>query len=161
MKTHADNLDPLKLAYNCPAEWQDMEGDDRVRYCRLCHLNVYNISAMKREEAAELVRNHEGRLCVTFFRRADGTVLTRDCPVGLRMARRGLAKIGVAVAAMIAITLQLLVVLVRRDSNSEREGQALLDRAKTELMEASAPARPSISKDHLEQLRSLGYVGTN
>ena len=98
---------------------------------------------------------------MTFFRRSDGTVLTRDCPVGLRMARRGLAKIGVAVAAMIAITLQLLVDFGRRDSNSEREGQAFLDRAETGLTEVAAPARPSISKDHLEQLRSLGYVGTN
>jgi hypothetical protein len=35
-------------------------------------------------EAERLVVEKEGRLCVRFHRRADGTVLTRDCPVGLR-----------------------------------------------------------------------------
>ena len=33
-----------------------------------------------------MVQATQGRLCVRFYRRADGTVLTQDCPVGLRRA---------------------------------------------------------------------------
>jgi hypothetical protein len=60
-----------------------MRGDDKVRFCDQCCLNVYNLSAMSRREAEDLVRQREGRLCVRFYRRADGTALTQDCPRGL------------------------------------------------------------------------------
>ena len=59
-----------------------MYGDDRRRFCSQCKLNVYNLSGMTRDEAEQLVMNSEGRLCVRFFRRKDGTVLTQDCPAG-------------------------------------------------------------------------------
>lgn len=59
-----------------------MEGDDRVRFCPECELNVYNLSAMTEEQALALVQEREGRLCVRFYQREDGTVLTSDCPVG-------------------------------------------------------------------------------
>jgi hypothetical protein len=65
-----------------------MTGDDRVRFCEHCRKNVYNLSSMSHDEAAALVRQTEGRLCVRFYRRHDGTILTNDCPVGLRAARR-------------------------------------------------------------------------
>jgi len=49
---------------------------------------VYNLSAMTQSEATALVNKTEGRLCVRFYRRPDGTMLTRDCPVGLRALKR-------------------------------------------------------------------------
>jgi hypothetical protein len=58
-----------------------MHGDDRVRFCGDCKLNVYNLSWMTRLEATELIEQNEGRHCVRFFRRKDGTFVTRDCPV--------------------------------------------------------------------------------
>ncbi len=79
-------LDDIAIAEPCRASWDDMSGDERVRFCGDCKLNVYNFSAMSRSEAEEMARTTEGRLCVRFYRRADGTVLTRDCPVGLRRA---------------------------------------------------------------------------
>jgi hypothetical protein len=42
-------------------------------------LNVYNLSEMSQESAEALIAETEGRLCVRFYQRADGTVLTRDC----------------------------------------------------------------------------------
>jgi hypothetical protein len=88
------NLDQIRVASPCPASWEDMTGDHRVRFCGECKLNVYNLSAMGRDEAEELVRDREGRLCVRFFQRDDGSVLTRDCPVGLRaLVRRGRARV--------------------------------------------------------------------
>ena len=80
------DLDRVGVASPCPESWNGMEGDERVRFCERCALHVYNLSGMTRDEASDLVSGAEGRLCVRFFRRDDGTVLTRDCPVGL--ARR-------------------------------------------------------------------------
>ena len=72
----------LEIASPCGASWRDMEGDDRVRFCTECKLNVYNLSSMTADEALALVEEREGRLCVHFYQREDGSVLTSDCPVG-------------------------------------------------------------------------------
>ena len=74
------SLDNLRVARPCSADWRAMTGTDRVRHCADCNLNVYNLSALSTAEARALVEETEGRRCVRFYRRADGTVLTRDCP---------------------------------------------------------------------------------
>jgi hypothetical protein len=51
---------------------------------------------MTRREAEALITKNEGRLCVHFYRRADGTVLTDNCPVGLRALRRRASRIASA-----------------------------------------------------------------
>ena len=102
MDETAPALDGIRVAPPCPASWKGMTGDARVRHCAGCRKNVYNLSAMTRREAETLVREREGRLCVRFFRRADGTILTADCPVGLRAVRRRLALLGSALAATFA-----------------------------------------------------------
>ncbi len=76
-------LDHISIATPCDANWDEMAGGERVRHCQLCQLNVYNLSAMSKIEAEKLIEEKEGRLCVRYYRRADGTVLTQDCPVGL------------------------------------------------------------------------------
>jgi hypothetical protein len=109
MLRSAISLECVTVASPCQASWEDMEGDERVRFCGLCQRNVYSLSGMDRSAAEGLVRKAEGRLCVRFYRRADGTVLTEDCPVGLERAlrhgRRLLAGIKVAYAAGIALLL--------------------------------------------------------
>jgi hypothetical protein len=93
-------LDALVIAKPCPASWDAMAGDDRVRHCELCKLNVYNIAALTNADALGLIERSEGRLCVRLYKRADGTVLTVDCPVGVRAAWRRLmqlAAMGLAV----------------------------------------------------------------
>ena len=88
MGKHGNYLDRLYIATPCSADWEAMEGDDRIRFCRLCNLNVYNISTMTKKQAEALIVQTEGRLCAKFYRRADGSILTQDCPVGLRALRR-------------------------------------------------------------------------
>src|SRR5262245_18862321 len=84
-----DLLDGISVASPCPVQWSQMQGDERKRLCAQCKLHVHNLSAMSRRDANELLqRGREGRVCVRFFRREDGTVLTRDCPVGLRRKLR-------------------------------------------------------------------------
>jgi hypothetical protein len=75
-------LEDIRIASPCPADWDAMYGDDRKRFCGDCKLNVYNLSGMTRAEAETLIMNAEGRLCIRMYRRADGTVITSDCPVG-------------------------------------------------------------------------------
>jgi hypothetical protein len=86
------SLDQLQIASPCPASWEEMQGDNRARFCTLCDKHVYNFAAMTAEEGLALVKEKEGNLCGRLYRRRDGTVLTADCPVGwaahLRRLRR-------------------------------------------------------------------------
>lgn len=75
-------LSNVKIASPCSADWKEMYGDERKRFCSDCKLNVYNLSGMTKTEAESLILNAEGRLCVRFYQRADGSVITQDCPVG-------------------------------------------------------------------------------
>src|SRR5580704_3229908 len=81
-------VDELRVASPCSAPWGSMEGDDYARFCGECKKHVYNLSVLTRAEGNELIREKEGKLCVRYYRRFDGTVLTADCPVGLRMVRK-------------------------------------------------------------------------
>ena len=95
-------LDQVRVASPCNASWTAMVGDDRSRYCGKCEKNVYNLSAMTREEAELLMLEKEGNLCIRLYRRTDGTVLTQDCPVGVRKKRLrlvGVLAIGASAAA--------------------------------------------------------------
>jgi len=88
MKTTISFLDRVEVAAPCSESWEAMAGDDRTRHCDLCRHNVYNLSGMTRREAESLVlKAGEQRTCVRFYRRTDGTVLTDNCPVGLRAIR--------------------------------------------------------------------------
>jgi hypothetical protein len=92
-------LDALEIAKPCDARWEDMRGDDRVRRCDLCQLNVYNLSAFHRVEALELLERTEGRVCLRLYQRADGTVITADCTSRLVDAKRaGTSAFAVALA---------------------------------------------------------------
>lgn len=102
-------LDQVKVASPCKAEWNDMVGDARVRFCLSCEKNVYNLSEMNREDAEALLRERMGNeLCVRFYQRADGTILTQDCPTGVTKKRRkklALAIAGAGAMAAAAVTM--------------------------------------------------------
>jgi len=101
-------LDTLQLTNPCRASWEEMVGDDRVRFCRQCQLNVHNISAMTRKEAEALIRKMKGRVCLGFSRRPDGTILTQDCSFALWNKRRKLARLVACVAGALLGCLAIL-----------------------------------------------------
>ena len=106
--TASFSLDQIRVASPCSMKWDDLTpvgGGETVRHCGQCRLNVYNLSAMTRDEATALVENAEGRVCAGFFRRADGTVLTRDCPVGVRAARLRIARMAGRLGAALGLLL--------------------------------------------------------
>ncbi len=81
-------LERVSVAAPCSAEWDAMTGDDRARFCAQCQKHVYNIASMSAEEAETFLRGAGGEACLRIYRRADGTVLTSDCAVGVRRRRR-------------------------------------------------------------------------
>lgn len=100
-----DPLRGIRVAAPCPTTWEGMAGDERVRHCSLCSLNVYNFAEMTRAEISELLMRTEGRVCGRLYRRADNTVLTKDCPSRLQVIRRRVSGLGASVlAALIGIS---------------------------------------------------------
>jgi hypothetical protein len=81
-------LPNMRVATPCRADWNAMTGDDRVRACGDCNKNVYNISEMTRDEAEALIVAKEGRLCVRYFQRSDGTILLKDCEIAVAQKRK-------------------------------------------------------------------------
>jgi hypothetical protein len=98
-------LPELKIASPCSVPWEQMSGDSRTRHCSQCNLNVYNFSEMTSAEIEQLIAGSGAqRLCGRLYQRADGTILTRDCPVGLRARiRRVSRRLSAALAAAIAL----------------------------------------------------------
>ncbi len=88
MTTSLSVLQDARIATPCSASWDDMKGDERVRFCEQCSLHVYDIDKLTTPQAERLIRETEGRLCGRLYRRADGRIMTRDCPIGLKVRRK-------------------------------------------------------------------------
>jgi hypothetical protein len=82
------HLEQIQISSPCTVPWNAMRGDHRVRFCRECRQNVFNVEAMTRAEAERLIADRDGRVCIRMLRRPDGTVVTADCWARLRAARR-------------------------------------------------------------------------
>ncbi len=104
MSKYDSPLDNLRVASPCSADWDAMYGDERKRFCGDCKLNVYNLSGMTRYDAEHLLRMNEGRLCVRYFQRPDGTILTTDCPVGWAKVKQ---RVSVFAAAAFSLVISL------------------------------------------------------
>ncbi len=96
-------LDQVRVASPCKADWNEMLGDERVRFCLSCEKDVYNLSSMAKDDAETLLRERLGDdLCIRFYQRADGTILTQDCPVGVKKKRTKKLALAVAGAGAMA-----------------------------------------------------------
>lgn len=128
-------LNNIKIASPCSSDWDGMVGNNRQRYCGDCKLNVYNLSGMSKYEAENLLMQSEGRVCVRYFRRADGTVLTKDCPVGWQAVRAKMSRFWTAAASLlftVAGGIGIATYLTPRDEVSGVIGKPIiLNRAST------------------------------
>ena len=95
-------LEDVRVASPCRADWNMMQGDDRVRFCQSCAKNVYNLSSLSKFDAEKLIAEKEGKLCVRYYQREDGTILTDNCPVGLKIVRRPFKFLLAGFAALLA-----------------------------------------------------------
>ena len=101
MAQYNNPLSHVRIAAPCRADWERMQGNERVRFCGECSRNVYNLSNMPKKDAEALILNAEGRLCVRYYHRSDGTILTGNCPVGLQALKRRVSGISRAVASSV------------------------------------------------------------
>ncbi len=106
-------LDNMKIASPCHVAWDDMDGGDRVRHCAKCDKDVFDLSALTRDDAESLLRERAGNLCVSYYQRADGTVITSDCTVGIAKRRRRRV-MAAGLAALLASSGGLALFLSRR-----------------------------------------------
>jgi Carboxypeptidase regulatory-like domain len=137
-------LDRIRVASPCPVSWEQMAGNERVRFCTECRLHVYNFAELNRTEAENLLRTTEGRLCGRLYRRADGTLITKDCPVGLRAVRRRVAKIATAAFATLV------------SLGSAAVGQKQSDKDKGCKQQVTVTTK--LEKDHPDQAKVTGTV---
>jgi hypothetical protein len=76
-------LKNLTVASPCVADWNSMTGNDQVRFCEHCSLDVHNLSSMTRSQAERLVARSNGRLCVQYIHDPYGGPVT--LPVGQKL----------------------------------------------------------------------------
>lgn len=120
----------INIASPCSQEWSAMTGNDKTRFCHACQLNVYNFTKMTKSEIAELLNREScsARVCVSIYRRFDGTVLTKDCPVGMRIiesARLGVRKTYAVIIACLSIACAILAGKLAFDYASNALQQAI------------------------------------
>lgn len=117
------DLNDLRIASPCKIPWDSMKGTDTKRYCSQCHLNVYNISNMTHGEAVKLIGNDTAH-CFSLFRRPDGTVITRDCPVGVARIRKYLKWSAVIVISLLTGPM-LFQQFMKREAEAEAQRQEI------------------------------------
>jgi hypothetical protein len=153
-------LDDVRVAAPCPESWEQMVGDEHVRYCGRCEKNVYNLSSLTRDEAEALLSARQGEMCVRLFRRADGTVMTSDCPVGVKKRRRRRVAIaavgGGLVAAAAALGLEgsqahTTGVLVRPQAEGWTAGVMTAREVQPSMGGTGAPADPPPPQEQPQQ----------
>lgn len=120
MTRQNDFLERMRIASPCEVGWDHMTGDDQARFCNQCNLHVYNISEMTEPQVKSLVASTEGRICARLYRRADGTVLTKDCPVGLRALKRRVARIAGAALTML-LSVSSIITVVGGQTRSKKD----------------------------------------
>ncbi|HEX5734324.1 MAG TPA: carboxypeptidase-like regulatory domain-containing protein [Blastocatellia bacterium] len=76
----SNKLDQIQIPVPCAADWEEMAGNDRMRYCAGCKKNVYDLSKMTRIEAEALIATKRDGLCARIARNPDGTILTEALP---------------------------------------------------------------------------------
>jgi hypothetical protein len=108
-------LDTIQIASPCTASWDEMIGDDRSRFCAHCQKDVFNLSAMPREEAESFIQARSAEVCVRLYKRTDGTVLTSDCPVGVKRKRRRKAVVAAVGGGLLAAGALLAASMRQRD----------------------------------------------
>jgi len=103
---NGQEFDPnnLRISSPCSQSWDEMVGDDKKRFCGGCKMVVYDLSEMRPGEIRELVLNTDGRLCTRLYRRSDGTVITKECPIGVKVIRKRISRIaGAALASILGL----------------------------------------------------------
>jgi hypothetical protein len=69
-------LDKIEVKSPCSESWDEMFGNNEVRFCSHCAKNVHDISAMTRQKAEKLVKESNGNLCVRYVKTPNGKLIS-------------------------------------------------------------------------------------
>lgn len=149
MPKRIDLLDRIEVASPCRADWDEMVGNEQVRFCRGCSLYVHDLSKVTRKDALALVAASQGRLCVRYYKRPDGRLSTDERAAPLGNVRRRLSRLA---AGAFSATLGLAS-NVAAQSPEPRLGRALVS-----IQPAAKSKQPRAAADPGQKAALAGTV---
>ena len=125
-------LKNIQIASPCKMNWNDMArtSEEAKRFCGDCRKHVFSIDQLSAKEAHQLIQSasaNNSSVCVRLFKRADGTIITDDCPVGLRRIRNAWRRLRTSVASILLL-LGALPALADDKSDCKSKAPMLLGR---------------------------------
>lgn len=78
MSKYTDYLDRLQHPAPCSMPWEEMSGDERMRFCGSCQKSVHNLEAYSGREAESLLAENNGDCCTRILRDRRGRIVTRS-----------------------------------------------------------------------------------
>jgi hypothetical protein len=109
-------LNNITIPAPCTADWDSMIGNDQVRFCEHCSLDVHNLSLLTRNQAQQLVTRSKGRLCIRYHHDSTGRQIT--LPVAQKLHRIGRRVSRIAAGAFTA-TLSVTSAVAQNSANSQ------------------------------------------
>lgn len=155
-------LDDIAIAAPCNAVWSEMSGDERMRVCGACKLSVFNLSELSRKEAEDLLNQSKpGSFCIKLFRRADGTILTKDCPTGLRLVAKAKVKLRLIASTILAIFVAGPSLARYSDPPIQQQGYFVVTKVGPEYGPAGREVNAPIGAGIIAQGRQADYSLVN
>jgi hypothetical protein len=94
-------LAQMTIPTPCTANWDEMEGDRRSRFCRDCGKTVFDLKEMNEVEVVSLLKECDDDFCGRITRRKNGKVVTRPTLGRFRFTIRSMLTLVAYVAAML------------------------------------------------------------
>ena len=121
-------LDSIDVPKPCDKSWDEMLGDDVSRLCRHCEKDIYNISAMTRQEAKKLLFQAKEKVCIRMEREPDGRIktlkkqlhqITRQMPLAAGVLTASLILSGTTNAQETKVESSKITITQTADKNSK------------------------------------------
>ena len=87
----------LEVKTPCSANWNQMSGNDKVRFCEHCQLTVNDLTSLTPKRIRRLIAKLQGRLCVRYHRGSDGKPLISQAPMKLHQISRRVSRVAAGV----------------------------------------------------------------
>jgi hypothetical protein len=105
MNRKSGKLETLRIPEPCSVGWENMTGDDKIRFCNQCNKQVFNLSVMTHRQAEAIIAATRGNLCARIATRTDDNVLTAQTytnplPNLHQISRRALPIASAVISAM-------------------------------------------------------------
>jgi hypothetical protein len=142
----------ITVAPPCSEAWEQLRGNDQIRFCQRCEKHVHNLSAMTEDQVEALFRTGPD-LCIRAVVNDDGTRVTLPCAAPSAAPTPSLRWWGLGLGAGLAAGAALAL----PDSAQVHVRRALLalglERAPAPLPVPPAPPAPSPRRE------ILGFAG--